>query len=522
MNASVDRLWLRAQRYIAENQITAARIALEALLARDPARSDARMLLASTILSEGRVREAATHAIAASRTLADDAHAVSTTAHCLLRLGETVAARELLQRYDAGRTRDGAALTALAHAFQMLGDHRQALALMDRARACGFDNADFRYFRGLQLQFNGRLDEAQQELEACLALGPSYGRAALTLARMRRQTPGSNHLAWVREQLGRVVQGSEDHAALEFAQFEILEDLGDYAAAFAALERGNAIMHARLAHDSARERALIDALIAATPAAALQPAPTAPAGPMPIFVIGLPRSGTTLIDRILDNHSQVISTGERSEFPRQLRWAADCHGHELIDERLVARLNEVDYAELGRRYLAQTQWRAQGRAFYVDKLPPNFLLAGLIHRALPQAPILHLVREPMDVCFSNYKALFGDSYPYSYQLDTLAAHYAQYRRLMRHWHEVLPGRILDVPYAELVADPEPVVRRVLAHCGLPFEPACVELNRNKTAVDTLSSAQVRQGIHARAQGAWRRYERQLQPLRDQLAAFDAA
>ncbi|MHB8448767.1 MAG: tetratricopeptide repeat protein, partial [Rudaea sp.] len=167
---SAERLWLRAQQYIANGQIAAARISLESLLNREPQRTDARMLLASTILSEGRVREAAAHATVAARYLPDDAGAASTIVHCLLRLGETVAARDCLLGIEAGKIRDGRLLTALAHAWQALGDHPQALTLMDRAKALGFDNPDFRYFRSLQLQFNGRLAEAREELEACLRL----------------------------------------------------------------------------------------------------------------------------------------------------------------------------------------------------------------------------------------------------------------------------------------------------------------------------------------------------------------
>ncbi len=519
MSSSVDRHWLRAQRYIAENQIPAAKVALESVVKHAPHRSDARMLLASVMLSEGTVRNAAEHAVIASKNLPNHAHPVSTVAHALLRIGETNAARDALNRFDPSTTRDGQLLTAVAHAFQMLGDHAKALALMDRARDIGFDNPDFRYFRSLQLQFNGRLDEARDELEACLRLGPTFGRASLTLARMRKQTQDSNHLAYIREQLKTVATGSEDHASFKFAEFKVLEDLGRYDDAFVALQAGNDIMYGRSHHDIDRERRLFGALIGATPAAFLNQLGAAFDGPMPIFVIGLPRSGTTLLDRILDNHSQVTSTGERSEFPRQLRWAADSHGHELIDEKLIDRLNRVDFPELGRRYLEQTQWRAQGRPFFVDKLPPNYTVAGLIHRALPYAPILHMARDPMDVCFSNYKAMFGDSYAYSYNLEALAAHYRQYRRLMQHWNEAMPGRIFDVSYNELVTDPESMAARIIKHCGLPYEPGCADTSRNTTAVDTLSSAQVRQPIHARTLGEWQRYEAQLKPLRDALIDF---
>ncbi len=338
----------------------------------------------------------------------------------------------------------------------------------------------------------------------------------MTLARMRKQTPESNHLDYIRRQLERVERGSEDHGAFEFAQFKVLEDLGRYDEAFDALARGNAVMYGRQRHDIERERRLFDALIERTPREFLDRAGAAVEGPMPIFVVGLPRSGTTLLDRILDNHSQVTSTGERSDFPRQLRWAADRHGNEIVDEAVLERLHDIDYAELGRRYLAQTQWRANGKRFFVDKLPPNYMLVGMIHRALPQAPILHMVRDPMDVCFSNYKALFGDSYAYSYDLDALAAHYRNYRRLMDHWHTALPGRVLDVRYNDLVAEPEAAAARILSHCGLPIEHGTTDLTRNTSATDTLSSAQVREPIHARTIGEWRRYERQLAPLGPKL------
>lgn len=513
-----ERLWLRAQRYIADRQITAARVALESLVQRDSPRVAARMLLASVYLDEGRVREAAAQAIEASRMLPEDADAVVAATHCLLKIGEVVAARDCLARFNAaGRNLDGRQLTMLGHAYQMLGDHPTGLALMDRAQEQGYDNPDFRYFHALQMQFNGRVDEARRRLEGCLQLGPTFGRASLALARMGRQTRDSNHLDYIRTQLRIVEQGSEDHAAFEFAQYKELEDLGRHDEAFAALARGNAIMFARVPHDEIRERELYDGIKRVVTADFVRRSgDTRVEGPMPIFIVGLPRSGTTLLDRVLDNHPDVVSTGERTDFPRQLRWTANQHGNDLVDVKLLERLPDIDYAKLGQRYLEQTQWRVPGRRFYVDKLPPNFLLLGMIHRALPQAPILHMVRDPMDVCFSNFRALFGESFPYSYDLKALAAHYIRYRSLMRHWHEIMPGCVLDVPYASLVQDPETVLATVFAHCGLRPAPGCSDLTRNNTAVNTLSSAQIREPIHTRTLGEWRRYGKQLTHLHARL------
>jgi tetratricopeptide (TPR) repeat protein len=513
MDPFVERLWFRAQRYIADKQITAARVTLETLVQRDPARVAARMLLASVYLDEGRVREAAAQAVAASSMLPDDADAVATEVHCLLRVGEMTAARDCLARFGArNRALDGRQLTVLAHVYQMLGDNPVGLELMDRAQALGYDSPDFRYFHAMQMQFNGRIADARRRMEDCLRLGPTFGRASLSLARMSRQTIDSNHLDYIRAQLRAVEQGSEDHAAFEFAQYKELEDLGHYEDAFAALERGNTIMYARMSHDVDREGELFEGIERCVTSDFMRGPGAATEGPLPIFIAGLPRSGTTLLDRILDNHPDVVSAGERIDFPRQLRWAANLHGNELIDKKLLERLPDIDYVELGSRYLEQTQWRAPGNLFFVDKLPANYLLLGLIRRALPQAPILHMVRGPMDVCFSNYKAMFGESYPYSYRLDALAAHYIRYRALMQHWHDAAPGCLLDISYAELVRDPEACLTKVFAHCGLRQVSGCSDLSRNTTAVNTLSSAQIREPIHTRTLGEWRRYERQLAPL----------
>lgn len=514
--SQIQRQWTRAERYIAEGQLPAARAALEGLLREAPRHVQARLLMSSVLLGQGRLRDACAQLLAAAETLPDDADMICTVAHCLLRVGETVAARACLDHPEIARTRSGTVLARLAHVRQALGEHEVSLALMDRAAATGFDNPDFRYFRSLQLQFNGRVREAEEELEACLRLGPTFGRASLTLARMRRQTAEHNHLDYIAKQLQRVEPGSEDHAAFEFAQFKELDDLGRCDEAWAALARGNALMYARQQHDPAYEREQFARIAACCTPALLQAPAARTEGPTPIFIVGLPRTGTTLLERILGNHSQVISAGELPDFPRQLRWATDCHGGSLIDFGVLERAPDVDYAELGRRYLAQTQWRAQGRRYYVDKLPPNYMLAGFIHRALPQAPILHMTRAPMDVCFSNWKALFGDAYAYSYDLDALAAHYGHYRRLMRHWHDVMPGAILDVSYAELVRDPDAVARRVLDFCGLAYEDGCAEVTRNRSPVATLSSAQVREPIHTRSLDEWRRYEAPLRTLRAAL------
>ncbi len=515
---TIDRQWERAQRYIGEEQFIAARAALETLLTRVPGDVQARLLLSSVLLKLGRLREAGDQLLAVARSLPDDAAIIHRIVYCLHQVGESAAMHDCLDHPAIERSCDPGLLVAIAHMHQLLGAHERALALMDRAASLGLDDPDSRYFRSLQLQFNGRLDEAEAELETCLREGPTYGRAWLALARMRKQTPGHNHLDAIATQLQHVEPGSEHHAALEFARFKELDDLGRNQEAWDALEHANSIMHTRVAHDSLRERQRFDAIIdLCNEAFFAGAADLAEDGAQPIFIVGMPRSGTTLLERIVGNHSQVASPGELQDFPKQLRWAADVHGADILDEAVLERAATLDYPLLGGRYLEQTRWRVGDKRYYIDKLPPNFMLAGFIHRALPHARILHMRRDPMDVCFSNWKAMFGDSYAYSYDIATLAAHYAQYARLMAHWQAVMPHAVLDVDYTKLVNHPETVAREVLAFCGLPYEPGCSEIARNRNPVSTISSPQVRDSIHQRALGAWRPYETQLEPLRKALA-----
>jgi tetratricopeptide (TPR) repeat protein len=517
---SSAQLWQNAQRHLEQDDAEAASAALAALVKLVPAHTPAHLLLGGIAHTQGRLRDATRHALDASRNLPDDANMIGNVVSALLLVGEVVAARECLAHAAIARCRIGPVLARLASVQQMLGEHPAALALLDRALGAGLDNPDVRYLRGVQLTFNGRIDDAVGELETCLRQGPTYGRAWVTLARLRRQTPQHNHLTQIDAQLQRVQRGSEDHAALEFARYKELEDLGRFDPAWSALERGNAILYARLDHDSEREHRLVDALIETCCAEFMRPNAAHHDGPQPIFIIGMPRSGTTVLDRILGNHSQVTSAGELGDFARQLRWAADHVSVQPLDATILQRAANLDYAEIGRRYLAQTQWRAQGKPYFIDKLPINYLQAGLIHRALPQARILHMTRAALDVCFSNYRAFFGEGYAYSYNLEALATHYADYRRLMRHWHALMPGRILDVSYEALVENPESVARLVFNFCGLPFEAGSIDIDRNQAPVATLSTMQVREGIHQRAQGEWQRYSAQLQGLYQSVLSAD--
>ncbi|KAB7768445.1 tetratricopeptide repeat-containing sulfotransferase family protein [Xanthomonas maliensis] len=514
--------WQNAQAALARRDMAAASAALQAVVAVEPTHVSARVLLAGTVLAEGRMREAVTQLRSAAQHVPhEDVAMRCRVAQALLRVGEHRDLHALLRHPSVMRCADGATLALLAHVHQSLGEHPEALAMMQRAQACGFDGADFRFFLAVQLQFNGRLDEAAQALDQALALKPGYGRAALTRARLRRQTATDNHVAQLRAQLSQSAPDSEDRAGLAFALYKELEDLGQVDAAWDALQHGNAVMHARLRHDADAEASLYAELGALAAQGIFATGEAAAAqGPQPIFVVGMPRSGTTVLERMLGNHSQIVSAGELNDFGHQLRWGADQAGRSLLDRPLLQALPTLDYAQIGQRYLEQTQWRAGAARWYIDKLPANAVAIGPIARALPGAVILHLVRDPMDVCFSNYRALFGDSYAYSYDLGTLARHYQTYHALMVQWRAALPGRVIDVEYTHMVRDPASVLEQVMARCGLAIEPGQTDITRNAAASATLSTVQVREGVHARNVEEWRRYAVQLEPLRQALVGMD--
>ncbi|PPV08087.1 hypothetical protein XBLMG947_0981 [Xanthomonas bromi] len=510
--------WQTAQAALARRDLGVAASALQALLDVEPTHVSARVLLAGTVLANGRMRDAVAQLQLAARDVGDDVAMRCRVAQALLRVGEHRALHALLRHPSVMQCRDGATLALLAHVHQSLGEHVDALAMMRRAQAGGFDGPDFRFFLAVQLQFNGRLDDAAQALEHALADMPGYGRAALTRARLRRQTASNNHVAQLRQQLQLSKPESEDRAGLAFALYKELEDLGDTDAAWDALQHGNAVMHARLRHDADAEAALYAQLGALAAQGVFAAPPTGTVqGAQPIFVLGLPRSGTTVLERMLGNHSQIVSAGELNDFGHQLRWGADQAGRSLLDADLLRAFPTLDYARIGQRYLEQTQWRAGAAHWYIDKLPANAVAIGAIARALPNALIVHLVREPMAVCFSNYRALFGDSYAYSYDLHTLARHYQAYHGLMAQWRAALPGRVIDVDYAQMVRDPSTVLQQLMARCGLDIEPGQIDITRNAAASATLSSVQVREGVHSRNVDEWRRYASQLEPLRQALS-----
>lgn len=517
-----ETLRTRARQHVDAQRWPAAQAALESLLLHAPQDVSARMELARVMLRQGFFRMSANQLLQAAAVPSGDVLLSLQLVHRLCFSGEIVAARSCLDRAEHHADESVSLLVAQAHLRWTLGEFGVAKRLMDRAAAAGIDAPDQFHLYATLLQVTGEIERAGQVLETCLHCWPDFGEAATARSNLCRQTTQSNHLHFLHDQLRCLPaddgepRGRFTRAEFESALFKELDDLGHYDEAWQALMRCNALMRSINPYNGLGEAMVTEALVEVARSLGQPEArgARAHAGPTPIFIVGMPRSGTTLLDRMLSSHSQVVSAGEINDFRRQLRWMTDVPPSG-VQGMLTAqqRSTDIDFTELGARYLQQTQWRAQGRRFYIDKLPINIRMVHLIRRALPHAPILHMVREPMDVCFSNFKAMLGPASAYSYDMRTLAHYYGQYVRLTNHWHISMPGAMLDVSYASLVSEPAATLRRVLEHCGLEDEEGCLHPERNAAPVATPSSAQVREPIHRRALGEWQHYARQLEPLR---------
>jgi tetratricopeptide (TPR) repeat protein len=516
MSRSPEQRWQRATQYLTQGQLMPARAQLEAIRTTAPNHVFTLLLEARIAWQEGRLRDAADHACAAAHVSSDDPRVSCEMIETLLQTGETAVAHAMLDRlhWTPGSSSD--VLLRLADYLQRLGEHAHSLRVLDSQASRLARDASFHCYRGEQLMFLGRLDEAADEFKTCLTISPAFGRAAYRLARLDEKVNEKKFMETINAGLRQATTGTRAHAAFEFAHYHALESRGRYDEAWKALAHANAEMHTIFGDDAERQLAAFGRFVDHFDLHPLQAGAMPLSGACPIFVLGLPRSGTTLLERMLANHSQVKAAGELTEFGKQLALAAGTQS--IGSDEFLSRLHQLDFAGLGRQYLKQAEWRADGRRFFVDKQPANAMLAGLIHMALPQAKILHMVRDSMDVCFSNFRAMFGDTYSWSYDLKTLAGHHGNHHRLMRNWQSAFPASILDVSYTNLVQNPEATLRKVLAFCGLEWEAGCDDPAHNAEPVSTLSSVQVREPVHAKGMGLWQKYVSQLDPLRRALLA----
>lgn len=367
-------------------------------------------------------------------------------------------------------------------------------------------------------KYRGRLDEAMAEYGRAIALRPDYADAHFGRAEIKTFRPGDPELLALQALAARNELPPNEAILVFFALSKALEDCGDYAPAFEYLRKGNALKHAQMRHDEPgvirlfqRVSTLFDPALLDRFAGAGDPSS------VPIFVVGMPRSGSSLIEQILSSHPQVSGVGETGDLQSAERTVFTAGGLPVAFPEYVPRIDSAALQRLAQNYLARLPVPAGGQLRIVDKTLTNFLKIGLIRIALPNARIIHTMRDPVDTCLSCYSRLFAMGQPFTYDLAELGRYYCLYRGLMSHWRSVLPqGAMLDVSYEQVVDDLEGQTRRLLEYCGLPWDDRCLSFHKSTTEVRTASSVQVRQPLFRSSVQRWRRYEPWLGPLLREL------
>jgi tetratricopeptide (TPR) repeat protein len=495
----------------------------------------------------------------ALRSAPRDAVLLIKRAECLLALGRPAEAVEAAASAQLAAPANPLLFDAIGSLFSRANEQQRALAAFDKAVSLAPGNPHFLFNRATVYRFLGRLADAESDYDRVIALRPGDYEAYVNRSELRTQSADANHVGELEALAARDIADWRGYVQIRYALAKEHEDLGQYERSFECLQQGARKRREHMRYDVATDVATVDWIIEAFPGVLpravpggddvprepLRDAPGEAPGQVPgdarrdraggapgqdvaqgdwrddapIFVVGLPRSGSTLVDRILSSHSAVESAGELNHFALCLVEAVSRRTGtaQLPRRELVARSAEIDFAALGHDYLARARETVPAGVRFIDKMPLNYLYCGLIRRALPQAKIVHVARHPMAVCYAMYKTLFKDGYPFSYDLQDIGRYYLAYRRLMDHWQATVPG-IHTLSYEALVADQLGESRRLLAYCGLDWQDACAEFDRNSAPTTTASAVQVRRRIYQSSVSQWRHYAAQLAPLEQMLRA----
>jgi tetratricopeptide (TPR) repeat protein len=398
----------------------------------------------------------------------------------------------------------------------------EALGAYDAAAALAPGDARILFNRAAVRRYLGQLAQAEADYDSVIALQPDDYEAYLNRADLRVQNAGRNHVSELEALLARGLKDSQGEVFVRYALAKEYEDLKQYSQSFVHLKRGADLRRKQLRYDVSVDVATVNWIMEAFAETQAPPSQAHTPGGVdaPIFIVGLPRSGSTLVDRILGSHSQVHSAGELHAFAMALVDAVRRQSGEsnLPRRELVLHSARVDFEALGTSYMKLALSGVPADMRFTDKMPLNYLYLGLIRRALPKAKIIHVSRKPMAAGYAMYKMLFQDGYPFSYDLTELGQYYVAYHRLMNHWRKVLPGAIYDLAYEDLVADQVGETRKLLQHCGLEWQDACANFHLNAAAATTASASQVRQPIYTESVSQWRHYAQELTELSELLRA----
>ncbi len=481
----------------------------------DPGRVEAYNNLGLALHALGRWHEAMDAYAKALSLRPDSAEALHYLGHTLQALARHDEAAASYRAALAIRPSYAEARNDLGNVLQVLRRPAEAIACYEAALAQRPDFADIHNNLGVVLESVGRIEEARQAYERAVALAPgrpAFYRTLVDLAPLPAGDPRLSSLETLAQDMDALSES--ERIELHFALGKALADLGEPGRAFDHYLAGNTLKRSRIDYDEGatlRELELIPAMFTAPVLRARQG--LGHPSPVPVFIVGMPRSGTTLIEQILASHPQVFGGGEMMELNTAVAGLARSDAIAPRYPEGVAQLSGEDLYRLGAEYLERVCRLAPQAERITDKMPANFRFVGLIHLALPNARIIHVRRDPVDTCLSCFTRLFAHDQPHTYELGELGRYYRAYAAVMAHWRTVLPpGVMLEVEYEALVADTEAETRRMLAHCDLPWDEACLAFYRNGRQVRTASASQVRRPIYRGAIGRWQPYRDRLEPL----------
>jgi tetratricopeptide (TPR) repeat protein len=490
-----------------------AEAAYREILRRDPRHVEALRLLALVALQTEHYGQAEQLLARAVEVAPDYLAAWIDLSRAQLEKLDIPAARASIERAILLNPQSAQVQVHFANVLARSGRNADAIEAYRRAAALNPESTPAWIGLGNSLKTIGRQAEAIAAYREAIRLRPEGSEAWWSLSNLKTFRFDGADVEAMRLRLAAPGLSPEARVQFSFALAKALEDSGEHAEAFRHYATGNRTRRAVESYDpvqteviNERIRQVFDPAFLAANAGAGDP------DPAPIFVVGLPRSGSTLIEQILASHSGIDATHELPEVGRLIQGINRGRSDRVAYPEAVRDFAGADFAALGRAYLDATrQYRGRAPRF-VDKNPNNFASVGLISLALPNARIINARRHPIDTCLSCYRQLFARGQPFTYDLVELGEYYLEYERMMSHWHAALPGRVLDVRYEDVVADLPAQVRRMLDFCGLSWEDACLNFHETERAIRTASSEQVRRPIYGGAVGYWRRYERELAPL----------
>jgi tetratricopeptide (TPR) repeat protein len=441
-------------------------------------------------------------------------------AETLQQLARTSEAIEAYRRAAAAAAQDPRAQLTLASALREVGALEEAQHCCERALELNPGYAEAENSLGNVLSMRGDLAGAERHFRSAIRLQPGHAGGYHNLADLKRLTPEDPMWPELMRLAARASELPPEQAiSLHFALGKVWEAQGDYPRAFTHLAAGNRLKRSTLNYDEARQRRFFEDFIRVFDADFMQRRTDAGGDDeRPLFIVGMPRSGTTLVEQILASHSAVHGAGEMHALRNCLRLDLPPDNDDYDLPQQLAGLAAPDFRRIAERYSGFLGTVAPASAERVtNKLPGNMVFVGLIHILYPRARIIHCRREPLDTCLSCFSKLFSTGYPFSYELGELGRFYRMYDALMAGWRSLLPGRMWEISYEELVGDVEGETRRLLEYCGLPWDDACLKFYDSPRAVRTASLAQVRKPIYAGSIGRWRHYAKELAPLREALS-----